>query len=207
MLLQLNTQRQRAPAAHCAPCLGSPATSQDPVKNLNDNLQHKRQQTAHRPILDPLVLDAPNEPRPRCLACAELGWIGGRSDGVSNDGALVCQRAQLRVVTGPAEEDKGPALKWGLSPRGRAERACKRRTRSRLGGAYTTRWRFERRIPPLKSASASPTLQIAWPGMGCAVQDKSTDLSCNEYGTYLDVKPLLCSRWIYLQSSESVVKE
>lgn len=34
---------------------------------------------------------------------------------------------------------------------------------------YTTRCRFERRMPPLKIARASPTLQIACPGIGYKV--------------------------------------
>lgn len=33
--------------------------------------------------------------------------------------------------------------------------------------AYMTRWRAERRMPPLKIESASPMLQTAWPGRGC----------------------------------------
>jgi len=31
---------------------------------------------------------------------------------------------------------------------------------------YTTRWRFERKIPALKIAIASPRLQMACPGIG-----------------------------------------
>lgn len=33
-------------------------------------------------------------------------------------------------------------------------------------GVYMTRCKFERRIPPLKSESAAPILQTAYPGIG-----------------------------------------
>ena len=40
-----------------------------------------------------------------------------------------------------------------------------------------TRCMFERRIPPLKMLSASPTLQIAYPGMGYMIVSEGKRMS------------------------------
>ena len=59
---------------------------------------------------------------------------------------------------------------------------------------HTTRCRFERRMPPLNTAMASPRLQIACPGRGYCDDSTSSVLSTMYVGVahaHLDVLPSL----------------
>ena len=75
--------------------------------------------------------------------------------------------------------------------------------------AYTTRWMFERRMPPEKMASASPMLQIAWPGSGYRAEccQYAIEATADRNHSYLDVHPLVRFRGEDLQPAETVVQE
>ena len=62
-------------------------------------------------------------------------------------------------------------------------------------------------MPPLKSDRASPTLQMAWPGMGCGIGSAVELQLVKPEVPYLDVVPLVRTRRVHLEAAKPVVQE
>ena len=159
---------------------------------------------------DPLSPNPPHQPlrrrRPRFVLPR-----GRLCDCLGDLRALLALVPELDGVVRPGEVDDGPPLVLRLLLRGRARCARGWVRKDEVEGerqAYTTRWMLERRMPPLKMLSASPTLQTACPGRGymrdlgiCAVSAENMDI------LHLDIEPPVRAGREDLQPAQAIVKE
>lgn len=147
-------------AVQCAPYRGLPTTIPGPIQR--SNLSEVRTQfLTYSPIVNPLIFDTSSKPGCSVLAGTEFAGVRGTADRFSDHGALIRQGRKFDVVCRPTEEDERPAfvvrlLLWRC-PGAQSVAAL---THVNCN-TYTTRWRLERRMPPLKTDIASPRLQIA----------------------------------------------
>lgn len=117
---------------------------------------------------------------------------GGTRNRVRDHGALG-EGAKDDGVARTREHHQGPAREHRLRAWGGAARNWPVRCmlmEMREGSAYTTRWRFDLRMPPLKMYIASPTLHTACPGIGWEDRERHADPKETEE-KYLDVLPLV----------------
>ena len=75
-------------------------------------------------------------------------------------------------------------------------------------GTHITLCRFDRRIPPLKIARASPMLHMAYPGTGWCVNGL-VSYEAQQFSMHadLDVEPVLRTRWHDLKPSQAIMQE
>jgi hypothetical protein len=135
-----------------------------PCEALVHRSHSKVQTKTHRSICNSLVLNPPGEPFERSGACIEFilwGFRNCRRD----HGALVRQCMKHYRISWSSKKHKGPSFVVGLGTRWRTGYGINHLYEVILT-AYTTRCVFDLRIPPLKTAIASPILQMAWPWIG-----------------------------------------